>query len=159
MLPLCPKGGVQSFNSSCTPDLLQSVWPERWPEETTVREAWTGEKGRQGSEACRKESGSQQWNNLEKAKLLTAFTAIALLRQLSHAVWKWHREVKLMPLQFSLNFYAALLPSKVMHGPPRTKFYGLIALNSNPHVPEEQQRHKELLREQERRGKSCRNKL
>lgn len=47
---------------------------------------------------------------------------------------------------FSLNFYAALLPSKVMHGPPRTKFLALTALNSNPHVPEEKQRHKEWLR-------------
>jgi len=46
---------------------------------------------------------------------------------------------------FSLNFYAALLPSKVTHSPPRTNFLTLTALNSNPHVPAEEQRHKELL--------------
>lgn len=46
----------------------------------------------------------------------------------------------------AFNFYAALLPRKVTHSPPRTHFLALNALNSNPHVPEEGQRHKELLR-------------
>lgn len=44
------------------------------------------------------------------------------------------------------NFCAALLPSKVTHSPPRAHFLALNALNSNPCVPEEGQRHKELLR-------------
>lgn len=44
------------------------------------------------------------------------------------------------------NFYAALLPRKLTHSPPRTHFLALNALNSNPHVPEERRRHKELLR-------------
>lgn len=48
---------------------------------------------------------------------------------------------------FSLNFYAALLPSKVMQGPPRTNCLALTASNSKiPVPPKEEQRHKELLR-------------
>lgn len=47
---------------------------------------------------------------------------------------------------FSLNFYAALLPSKVMNGPPRTNFLALTVSNSNPHAPKGEKRHKELLK-------------
>lgn len=58
---------------------------------------------------------------------------------------------------FSLNFYAALLPSKVMHDPPRTNFLALTASNSTIPVPPKWSKDtRNCSGEQEVGGKSCR---
>lgn len=62
-----------------------------------------------GVRYAEKKSGSQLLKKeSEKANPLTAFTAIALLRQLSHAVWQRHRGVKLMLPQLSLWIFMLL---------------------------------------------------
>lgn len=118
----------------------ESAWPRLHPEARAVREMmkWQKRKGGEwGTQASQVHSYQEKWESKPPDSF---YTAISLFRG-SHPM-PAGREARRGDVNaaaaFSLNFYAALLPSKVMHGSPRADFPAVTASNSNPRAPEEE---------------------